>query len=406
MPAGFGRFWSGEAISGVGDWVSLLALQTLVVLTLDGGAAETGLLSSARWLPYLALGLVIGALVDRRPRRPVMVVSDLARAILLALVPLAWFLDVLTLPLLLGLVVLFATASLINDAASQAFLPRLVPGPLLQRAHARIDGADAVAQTGGPSLGGALLQVVSPPVAVLAGTVGYLSAAVAALTMRVAEPVPTRPEQRHLRHEVSAGLAWVYRHGGLRELALWTHMWFGGQAILGALLPAYAYLSLGLSPLSFGLATAVAGVGALTGAVSSTAIGRRLGSGATIALAHALTTLAVVLILVADLVPAAAIVLFGLGQLLHGFAMGCSNSHEMSYRQTRTPDELQARTNTTMRSLNRAVVVVLAPIAGLVADQWGMLPVLAVAALLFGSASVGLWFSPVRTDGSPPITPP
>ena len=54
MPTGFGRFWSGEAISGFGTWVSLLALQTLVVLTLDGGATETGLLSSARWLPYLA----------------------------------------------------------------------------------------------------------------------------------------------------------------------------------------------------------------------------------------------------------------------------------------------------------------------------------------------------------------
>ena len=402
MPTGFGRFWSGEAISGFGTWVSLLALQTLVVLTLDGGATETGLLSSARWLPYLAFGLVVGALVDRRARRPVMVVSDLARGILLALVPLAWFLDLLTLPLLLTLVALFATAGLVNDAASQSFLPRLVPRQLLQRAHARIDGADAVAQTGGPSLGGALLQVVAPPVAVLAGSIGYLYAAVVALTVPIREPAPPPRSQRHLRAEVVQGLRWVYRGGVLRDLAVWTHVWFGGQAILGALLPAYAYLSLGLSPLWFGLTTAAAGVGALVGALSSTAVGRALGSGATIALAHAVTTVGVLLMLIAGLVPGTEIVLLGLGQLLHGVAMGCANSHEMSYRQTRTPDELQARTNTTMRSLNRAVVVVIAPVAGVVADHLGMLPVLGAAAVLFGLASLGLWFSPMRRSVTPP----
>ena len=53
-----------------------------------------------------------------------------------------------------------------------------------------------------------------------------------------------------------------------------------------------------------------------------------------------------------------------LGQGLYGLAMGMSNSHEMSYRQLVTPDELQARTNTTLRSLNRAVMVVTAAAQG------------------------------------------
>lgn len=55
LAAGFSRFWWGEAVSGFGSAITLLALQTLVVVTLQGGAVEVGWLSSARWLPYLVL---------------------------------------------------------------------------------------------------------------------------------------------------------------------------------------------------------------------------------------------------------------------------------------------------------------------------------------------------------------
>jgi MFS family permease len=126
LPAGFSRFWWGEAVSGFGSAVTVLALQTLVVVTLQGSAVQVGWLNSARWLPYLALGLVVGALVDRVRRRPLMIATDLTRGVLLALIPLAWAFDLLGFPLLLVLVVLFGTASLINDAASMSFLPRLV----------------------------------------------------------------------------------------------------------------------------------------------------------------------------------------------------------------------------------------------------------------------------------------
>lgn len=137
LAPGFSRFWWAEAVSGFGSGITLLALQTLVVVTLQGTAVEVGWLNSARWLPYLVLGLVVGALVDRAPRRPLMIATDLTRAVLLTLIPLAWSLDLLTVWLLLVLVVLFGTASLINDAASMSLLPRLVPRGQLQRAHAR-----------------------------------------------------------------------------------------------------------------------------------------------------------------------------------------------------------------------------------------------------------------------------
>ena len=396
----FRRFWWGEAVSGFGTAITALALQTLVLVTLGGGAAQVGWLNSVRWLPYLVLGMVVGALVDRVRRRPVMVATDLARAGLLALIPLAWAIDVLTFPLVLVVVLLFGTVSLVNDAASLSFVPRLVPRSQLQRAHARLDGAGAVAQTAGPAVAGALIRVLGAPLAVLMDAATYLFSAVMLASLKEvaepnAEPDAARREQlgaRGLAAEVRDGARWAYGGSGLRRLAVSTHVWFAGQAVLLVLVVPYGYLELDLTPFQLGLVFAVAGLGALLGAVTSTAAGVRLGSGGVIICAHSVSALGVPIMLGAASVPTgwAGATLLAAGQLCHGWAMGVSNSHEMTLRQGRTPDELQARTNTTLRSLNRAVIVVVSPVAGLLADQVGLRPVLASAAVIFGISALTL----------------
>lgn len=382
---GFSRFWWGEAVSGFGSGITLLALQTLVVVTLGGTAVQVGWLNSARWLPYLVFGLVVGALIDRVRRRPVMITTDLARAVLLALIPLAWALDLLTFELLLVFVILFGTASLINDAASQAFVPRLVPSARLQQAHARLDSADAVAQTAGPAVAGALIRIIGAPLAVIVDAVTFVFSAVMVATLsQVAESrleAATENRLRRLPGEIRDGVRWVYGASSLGRLAVATHVWFAAQAVLTVALPAYAFLALQLSALQLGLVLGVGGVGALVGATVSTTVGHRLGTGGTIIASHLASAVGVVVMITAGLAPStwAAAVALGVGQICHGWAMGVSNSHEMSYRQALTPDALQARTNTTMRSLNRAVLVVVSPVAGLLADRVG-----------YGSA-LGVW---------------
>ena len=402
-PREFGRFWWGEAVSGFGTAITALALQTLVLVTLDGDAAQVGWLNSVRWLPYLLLGLVVGALVDRVRRRPVMIATDLLRAGLLGLVPLAWAFDVLTFPLLLVVVLLFGTVSLVNDAASLSFVPRLVPRHGLQRAHARLDKAGAVAQTAGPALAGALIRVLGAPLAVLVDALTYLFSALMVASLRgVAEPPAAAPAQvgvRRLVREVGDGARWAYGGSGLRRLALSTHVWFAAQAVLVVVVVPYGYLQLDLTPLQLGLVFAVAGIGALAGASMSTAVGRRLGTGGAIICAYSVSALGVVVMLAAASAPTgwAGAAVLAAGQLLHGWAMGTSNSHEMTFRQSVTPDELQARTNTTLRSLNRAVLVVVSPVAGVLADEIGFRPVLAAGAVIFAAAALMLATSPFRS---------
>ncbi|HEY0643182.1 MAG TPA: MFS transporter [Nocardioides sp.] len=396
----FLHYWRAGAVSGLGTYVTLFALQALVVLTLDGTASDVGWLNATRWLPYLLFGLVVGALVDGRRRLPLMIGTDLLQAVLLLVVPLLWWLDALSLPALLLVVLGYGTAAVVNMAAEMSFLPRLVERDRLQPAHARVDGADAVASTAGPALGGVLVSAIGAPLTVLLDAATYVYSALELRRIDVDEPpARTGVTARGLLRDIGDGVRWAYGGSGLRTLAVATHAWFVGHAIVGVVLAPYAFLVLDLTPLSFGLVGAAGGLGAVVGASITTWVGRRLGTGRTIIACHLVTTTSMVVMLLARGDHAAMVL--GLGQALLGLAMGASNSHEMSYRQLVTPDELQARTNTTLRSINRAVVVVVAPVAGILADAVGIRTMLAVAAVTFALVAGGLAASSFRDVRAP-----
>jgi predicted MFS family arabinose efflux permease len=397
-------YWRANAVSAFGSYITLLALQTLVVLTLHGSAAQVGWLNSARWLPFLVVGVVVGALVDRHARRPIMITTDLVQAVLLAAIPLLWWRDLLSFPTLLVIVMAYGTASVINGAAAMSFLPRLVERRHLQRAHARDDGADAAAMSAGPALGGLLVGTLGAPLAVLVDAVTYVYSAATMSRIHLTEP-PSKAgaTARDLVLEIRDGVRWVYRGSGLLTLAIATHVWFIGNAVVGVVLAPYALGMLSLTPFQFGIIGAVGGIGALLGAAITTRVGLRLGTGRTIIACHVITTVGV-LVMVAAGEPThawASVAVLAAGQGLYGLAMGMSNSHEMSFRQLVTPDELQARTNTTLRSLNRAVMVIAAPLAGILADAWGIRPTLLVAAAIFALVSVGLAASSFRSVRAP-----
>lgn len=401
---GFLRYWRADAVSGFGSYVTVFALQTLVVLTLHGSAADVGWLNAARWLPYLVLGLFVGAMVDRRRRLPLMVTTDLLQAVLLLCVPLLWWLDLLSLPALLLVVLAYGSVSVVNAAAAISLLPRLVEPRYLQPAHARVDGADAVSATAGPALGGLLVSAIGAPLAVLVDSLSYVYSAITLRGIVLNEPAALPAvTARGLLREVTEGVRWIYRGSGLSALELSNHIWFVGHAVVGVVLAPYVLRTLDLSAMQFGIIGAVGGAGAVLGATVTTRVGRCLGTGRTIIVCHLLSAIGVVAMVLAgqNMAPAGTVTVLALGQCLYGLAMGMSNSHQMSYRQLVTPDELQSRTNTTLRSINRAVIVVVAPLAGTLADAWGMRPMLVLAAAIFAIVAAGLAASPFRDAQAP-----
>jgi MFS family permease len=123
---GFRLLVVGQATSQLGTQVSSIALPLVAVLTLDAGPLQVGLLGSASTISFALIGLPAGAWIDRVPRRPVLIGSDLVRAALLASVPAAAVLHVLTMAQLL--LVAFATgfARVFFDVSYQSYLPSLV----------------------------------------------------------------------------------------------------------------------------------------------------------------------------------------------------------------------------------------------------------------------------------------
>jgi MFS family permease len=386
---GFRLFWTASTVSGFGSQVTTFAVAVLIVTTLGGTAADVGLVNAARWLPYLLLGLVVGALVDRVGRKPLLVGTDLARAGLLCAVPLLALPDLLSVAVLIAIMALFGLASLVNDAAHQSFLPRLLPGEALPRANARLEQSSAAAETSGPAVAGVLVSWLGAPVAVLVDAASYLASAL--LTGRISVEDPPAPVREPLLREIWQGLRWVYGHRMLRPLALSTHGWTLFAAVLGAVYVPYGLLELGFSALGLGLTLAAAGVGGLVGSGLSQRWGRRLG----IAVPAAWLLDAVGIAVIA-VTPAGGLVVAGTGQFLNGLGLGLSSPVELSYRQAVTPDRLQARTNATMRSFNRAAVIIGAPAGGLIADAIGFRFALWLAAGGLAVAALVLAASPFR----------
>ncbi|MBB6629086.1 MFS transporter [Nocardioides sp. KIGAM211] len=397
---GFARFWTAETVSGFGTYVTTVALQVLVVLTLDGSAADVGFVSAARWLPYVVLGLVVGALVDRRRRQPLLVVTDLGRGLLLCAIPLLAWLGGLSVPVLMAVMVAFGTLALVNDAATQSFVPRLVPRASLLAANARLDQSDAVAQTSGPAIGGALVGLLGAPVAVLVDAASYLLSAALTASIRVTETVRVPTEPPHLLREVRAGLRWVYRHRVLTPFALGTHGWFVCHSALTTVYVTYVLLGLDLGTFQLGLTLAAAGVGGLVGSLAATRVGLRWGVGRTVITSWLLSPVGwAVIVLAPDPGPGSAVPTVAVlmaGQLVCGLAMGLENANSMGYRQAVTPDALQGRMNITMRSINRAMVVVGAPLGGLLGDAVGYRPVMLGGIVGFVLLAAGLALSPYR----------
>jgi MFS family permease len=388
---GFARFWLADSVSLVGTYVTTLALQVLAVVTLHASATELGMLSGARWLPYLLFGLIAGVLVDRYRRRPILVGTDFARAGLLGLIPLLGTTGLLTMPVLIAVVAVFGTLSLVYDAAHQSFLPHLVPAELLTDANARLEQTSSVAQAVGPMVAGWLVNAVNAAVAILVDAISYLVSGLVLARLSSPEPPPT--QERDLRREVREGLKWVYGHPVLNPLAITTHVWFLFTGMVGTVSTYFVLDGLGLDAFALGVTYAFGGLGGVLGASRSARACRRFGIGPVIIVSRWVTPAGYALIPLADGLP-----LLCCAQLLFGFSLGFGGPPEMGYRQAVTPGRLQGRMNATMRSLNRGMIVVGAPVGGALADALGSRSALWIAVAGLVGQAIAISCSRLRQE--------
>jgi predicted MFS family arabinose efflux permease len=401
----FGRLWGAYAFSAIGSALSAFALQVLVIDHLHADQQQVGWLRAAQWAPYLAFGLLAGAIADRVRRKRVLVTFDLLNAGVLVIIAVLALTDALSLLTLAILVLLRGCFGLTYEAAHQSFVPDLVDPSNLTRAGARLEQSSMVAQTGGPAVAGVVLSWVGAPLLLGLDAITYLGSAILLSGIRE-EQADT---ERHaattaVRTAIKEGLRYVYTHRLLRWYAGTLHLWFVGNALVSTLLVFYALRDLRLSAAVVGICLAIGGVAGVAGAGLSHRLSMRFGLGWMLLASHVVLPLAYVVLVLTRPGVWAAFLLGGV-QVVVGFVLGVGSPMELSWRNTITRPELRGRMNGTIRSVNWGMNTISGPVAGAAAAAAGTRAAMVTGIVVLATVAVVFACSPMRSVRMPAQQP-
>ncbi|MFJ1757072.1 MFS transporter [Kitasatospora sp. NPDC088134] len=384
LPAGFGRLWTAQTVSSLGDGVSHAALP-LLALTLTRDPLALAVVAAAGTLPWLLFGILGGALVDRWDRRRTMWITDAVRTLLLAVPAAAAALDLLSIPLLAAVGFLLGLGGLFFDTAATAYLPDLLgrDPARLERANSRLRGAQTAASGfAGPPAGSALLAL-GRAFPLLADALSFAVSAVLVRSLPAA-PRPVPQARESLLRQARAGASYVFRDTLLLGLALRPAV--GNIAFLAVetVLALFAHDRLGIGATGFGLLLTTEAAGGLAGAGLASFLGRRLGTGAALTCTAAVEGLAML-----GLAAAPNAYVAGLALAVCGAGMGATMVLGPSLRQTIVPAHLMGRVASTSRMLAMCAAPFGAFLGGWLATAQGVrAPLFAAAGLLLTMTAV------------------
>lgn len=404
---GFRLLFAAAAISRVGTQISFVAIPLVAVIALHASPAEVGVLGVMNTIAFLVIGLPAGPWMDRVRRRGVMIATDVARALLLGSVPVAWALDALSMAQLWAVVLLCGFANVFFEVGAQTYLPSLVGRERLVDANGKLAGWDAGAGVAGPSAGGYLVQLLSAPGAIAVDAVSYLCSALCLMRIKRPEPLPT-PVERPLFAAIREGARFVVGHPLLRPIAVAGTLTNFAITICITMVPLMFERELGLAPAAIGTFFALGGVGVFLGSITARRVAARMGLGpATWLLGIAAVPFGLLLPFVDR---GAWLWIVCAGWVVVTYRIGVSNVILVSLRQQVTPDALLSRMNATMRFLMTGVMALGAAVAGVVGQFAGVRGALWVGAVGLAIVWLPIFLSPMRTlreaSDLPAVNPP
>ena len=391
-------FWSARTISFAGTGITMVVLPVLVY-SMTRSPAWVAAVGLMEFLPYLAFGLLAGAVADRVNRKRIMVACDVTAAVLLVTVPVTAAFHRLVIAQLLVVALGIATVYVWFDAANFGTVPALVDRADLPVAASLIGSSGQVALLCAPTVGAALLTVMPPSYALGFDAASYLISALLLLSVRrpFARARPAREPQR-IRADIAEGLRFLWHQPVIRTMSFAVTcvcLSWGGTF---ALLVVYASRALHLTHVDvrLGLLYSVGELGGLLAAAAVPTLIKRLPIGPMAAGFLAANAAAVMFLAVAPSYGWALLAFF-LDELTYLVVL----STGITLRQMLTPDHLQARVNTAGRMLAGAGLPVGAALGGFLAES---LPIRLTFGLLAVSAVAGAGLAGWSCLGSGPLS--
>ncbi|MFJ7147380.1 MFS transporter [Streptomyces sp. NPDC100445] len=269
----FNLLWSGQCLSDLGGAMMDLALP-LLVLQWTGSPARAGLVGTAGLVTTMVCRLPAGVLADRFDRRRLMIVCDVLRITVYALLGCAVVTDRASMPLILAAVVAGAAATAVFSTAEHAAVRNLVRTDQLTTAVARNEARAYGVSLAGPPLGG-LLFGLGRALPFLGNALSFVLSLAAVLFIRRPLQEPRREAPQAAVASATQGVRFLLGHPFLRALLLIAaplNMAFTGMVFAMTL----SLRRAGLSPFTVGLAGTIFALGGFLGAFAAPALQRRL----------------------------------------------------------------------------------------------------------------------------------
>ena len=391
----FLRLWTGQTASSVGSQLGRLAIPVLAVSVLHATEFQVGLLTAVETAAFLLIGLPAGAWVDRWLKRRVMLIADLARAIVLASVPIMFFAGVLTIWQLMVVGAIVGVASVFFDVAYQSYLPVLVDLKQLGEGNSKLETTGQLARVTGPALAGALLAIVRPAVLIGLDAVTFLLSFVALSTIRDHEVPKPIADRRPLVTEIKEGMMFVVQEPLLRRIVLTTSTTNLFGMIAMTMIPVLVLRQLDISPAIYGFGLSLGAIGGLLGAMFSARIATLIGEGTAIPVSGLLAGVAIVGLALMPVFPDAAVPIFVGSEFLYSFSVLVYNITQVTFRQRICPPRLLGRMNASIRFIVWGVMPIGAIASGLLSTAIGVELTIAIGAVGSVLACVFVLFSPL-----------
>ena len=400
----FLRLWAAQSVSSLGARITREGLPFAAVMSLGATPAQVGLLAALARGPAIVVGLASGGVVDRRRRRPLLIGADLARALVLATIPIAAWSRLLTLNQVYLVAALVGALNVFFDIADHAYLPSLIARDQLVDGNARLATTEAIAEIGGPALYGVLFQIFTAPIAIAVNAGTYLFSAAALATIRTREPRPPGgggESPRQLIGDFRLGLRAALADRSVRALLAVSTVAALFGAFFSALYIVFAVRTLHLSAGMLGATVAVGGVSALFGAGLAGRLIRRFGMGPAFVFTGIVAGAGSVFVPLAHGAPWMAMLMLMISQVIGDSVGTVSEIAGRSLRQSLVAPEMMGRVGGVFAVATGVTGIVGAILGGWLGGVIGQSHTLLIASLGITLAPcIGL-FSPLVRQGQP-----
>jgi len=402
----FAWLFTAQTLSVMGSQLGGFAVTVVAVVMLSATEGEMGILNAANTAAFLVVGLLAGAWVDRWVKRRVMIIADLVRMVMMALIPILYFAGSLQIWHLIVIGAVVGVATVFFDVAYQSVIPILFKSEHIAPANSALETSSQISHISGPPIAGSLIAFMTAPVVLIFDAVSFGISALTLSFIKDDEKPKPLEDRRPLHKEIAEGVKFVWNEPIIRAVSFCTSSTNLFNTIGTTLMGIYVLRELEISLPVFGLIMTIAGVGGLLGASLSAKLAAWIGEGQLIAVSAFGSAAAFMMVPLTGVVDHfwAPFILAAIEFAISFFVL-TYNITQVSARQRICPKPLLGRMNASIRFFVWGVMPIGALLAGVLGTAFGAFTTIVIGGVGMLFASLFVILHPLARMRKLPVAP-